>query len=300
MRFVEPPRFPDDARAYELIFQSVRNMTSVNGVYLRSVPVDSFLWRYLHTERAIRDELLLYMPDQPSEHYMVNLPTSFEEYMQKFSSKTRSNLRRSIRKLENDTGRDIKLSRITAPEQVDSFVGLASEVSKKTYQWHLLGSGLRTPEILKRNLRFLAERGWLRCYLLWCGQEVCAFMICHQRNEICHSPTIGYDPRWEQYSVGTILQLHVIEDLFTYNRPIAFDFGAGAGAQKKFFGNTHYLDADIYILRRNLYSYIGCSLHRANNTLALCTNRLFRRLSLKANIKKFIRKVSVSSKTRSD
>jgi Acetyltransferase (GNAT) domain len=296
VRFVEPPQFPNESQAYGPILESLKKMDSVDGLYLRSLRVNSFFWNYLTTNPELRKEFLLYLPEKLSQHYVINLPASFEEYLQKFSAKTRNNLRRIVRKLQKDSRTEVQLSRITSPEQVDSFVDTAVEVSKKTYQWNLLGSGLRKPEVLKRNLRFLAEGGCLRCYLLLCGKEVCAFMICHQRNEICHSPAIGYDPKWESYSVGTILQFLVIEDLFTYDRPAVFDFGTGAGGQKEFFGNAHYLDADIYLLRRRVYTYLACSVHRASNNLAMYTRRLFDHLHLKTPIKKFIRKVSVSAK----
>jgi Acetyltransferase (GNAT) domain len=295
VRFVAPPQFPEESPAYDQILESVKAMKAVDGLYLRALRVDSFFWNYLNTNQGIRKEFLVYLPNKPSEHYLISLPASFEEYMHKFAAKTRSNLRRSLRKLQKDTGAEVRLSRITAPEQVDSFVGSAFEISRKTYQWHIFGSGLRWPEALRRNLRFLAERGWLRCYLLWCGKEVCAFMICHQRNGVCHSPTIGYDPRWERFSAGTILQLLVIEDLFTYDRPALFDFGSGAGAQKEFFGNTHYLDADIYLLRRRAYAHVACSIHRTSNSLTMGTTRLLEGLHLKKRLKRFIRKASIPS-----
>ena len=298
VRFVDPPHFPDESQAYDQILESVKRMNSVDGLYARSLRVDSFFCNYLNTNSGIRKEFLVYRPGNASGHYVINLPASFEEYMQQFSPKTRSNLRRSVRKLQKDTGAEVRLSRITSPEQVDFFVDLAFEISKKTYQWHLLGSGLRSPEVLKRNLQFLAERKWLRCYLLWCGKEVCAFMICHQRNGVCHSPAIGYDPQWEKYSVGTIQQLLVIEDLFTYDRPAIFDFGTGAGAQKEFFGNTHYLDTEVYLLRRSAYAYLACSVHRASNNLTMYTARLFDQLHLKKHIKKFIRKASMRARSR--
>jgi hypothetical protein len=294
VRFVEPPEFPDESQGYDQILEFLKKMDSVVGLYLRSLRVNSFFWNYLTTNPGLGKEFLLYLPDKLSQHYVIKLPASFGEYLQKFSAKTRNNLRRSVRKLQKDNGVDVQLSRITSPEQVDSFVDSAVEISKKTYQWRLLGSGLRSPDTLKRNLRFLAERGWLRCYLLWCGKEACAFMICHQRNEVCHSPTIGYDPKWESYSVGTILQFLVIEDLFVYDRPAVFDFGTGAGGQKEFFGNAHYLDADIYLLRRSVYTHLACSVHRASNTLAVYSRRFFDQLHLKTPIKKFIRKVSVA------
>jgi CelD/BcsL family acetyltransferase involved in cellulose biosynthesis len=239
--------------------------------------------------------VFLYLPHGPSQHFIINLPETFEEYLQKFSAKSRHNLRRSVRKLHNDTGLKVHLSRITFPQQVDAFTDSAVEISKKTYQWRLAGSGLRPPETRKQKFRFLAERGQLRSYLLWCGEEACAFMVGYQRNGVCSCPMIGYDPRWEKYSVGTIMHVLVIEDLFAYNRPKIFDFGTGAGGQKEYFGNASFFDADVYVLRKNPYTRLACGIHKAGSTLAVGTKHVLDHYGLKRRIKKLIRKASVAS-----
>ncbi len=300
VRFVEPPCFPDQAEGFDLLLASLDKFSSADGIFIRSLPLDSFLWNYLKTSPAVSRRFQLYLPKERSQHFVVKLPATFEEYLQKFSSKSRSNLRRSARKLQKDTGSEVRLARITSPEQVDSFVDTAVEISKKTYQWRLAGSGLRETEVLKQSFRFLAERGWLRCYLLWCGEEACAFMICNQRNGICRSPTIGYDPRWEKYSVGTTLQFLVIEDLFVYDRPDIFDFGTGAGGQKEFFGNTFFFDTDIYILKRGVYARLASGVHKAGSILATSAKRVMEHFDLKRRIKKFIRKASVAGAAKEE
>jgi hypothetical protein len=294
VRFAERPHFPDDAQAYDQMLVSIKEMGSVHGFFVRSLPLDSFFYNYLQTSPLVRSEFLLYSSVGKLEHFVVRLPETFEEYLQKFSSKSRSNLRRGARKLQKDTGLEVRLVRITSSDQVDSFVDSAVEISKKTYQWRLAGSGLRVPEVLKRNLKFLAERGRLRCYLLWCGDQACAFMLCDQWNGVCYSPAVGYDPRWEQYSVGTTLQFLVIEDLFVYNRPNVFDFGTGMGGQKELFGNASFFDTDIYILRKGLYTHLASSIHKAGSALATGTKRALDHYDLKKRVKKLIRQASSS------
>lgn len=292
VRFAEPPDFPDDERAFDEMLGSIKEMSDVHGFFVRSLPLDSFFYKYLQTSPLVRGEFLLYSPVGRLEHFVVRLPNTFEEYLQKFSSKSRSNLRRGARKLQKDTGLEVKLARITSPEQVDSFVDAAVAISKKTYQWRLAGSGLRVPEVLKRNFTFLAERGRLRCYLLSCGGEACAFMICDQWNGVCYSPSVGYDPRWEQYSVGTTLQFLVLEDLFVHDRPRVFDFGTGMGGQKELFGNASFFDTDIYILRKGLYTRFASGVHQAGSALATSTKRALAHYDLKKRVKKLIRQAS--------
>jgi hypothetical protein len=294
VRFAAPPVFPDDAEAYDKMLGSIREMGAVHGFFVRSLPLDSFFYKYLQTSPLVRSEFLLYSPVGRLEHFVVRLPDTFEEYLQKFSSKSRSNLRRGARKLQKDTGMEVKLVRITLPEQVDSFVDSAVEISKKTYQWRLAGSGLRVPEVLKRNFKFLAERGRLRCYLLSCGGKPCAFMLCDQWNGVCYSPAVGYDPRWEQYSVGTTLQFLVIEDLFVHDRPNVFDFGTGMGGQKELFGNASFFDTDIYILRKGLYTRLASGVHKAGSALATGTKRALAHYDLKKRVKKLIRQASAA------
>lgn len=295
VRFVEPPHFPEETNAYDQILESLTTLGAMDGFFIRSLRLDSFLWTYLRTSPLIRRNFHLYLPTMRSPHYIISLPKTFEEYLQKFSAKSRSNLRRSVRKLQKDSGSEVRLSRITSPEQVDAFVDSAVAISKKTYQWRLAGSGLRNSEMLKRNFRFLAERGQLRCYLLWCGEHACAFMICHQRNGECHSPAIGYDPNWERHSVGTILQFLVIEDLFVYDPPNLFDFGTGSGGQKEFFGNASFFDTDVYILRRSLYTRLACAAHKSGSMLATGAKRILEHYDLRRRIKNLIRKASVSA-----
>ena len=93
------------------------------------------------------------------------------------------------------------------------FVSKAVAISRKTYQWHLLGLGLRKPEQLERTLTAMAARGWTRCYLLECGGVPTAFMIGYQYRGTYHYVDVGFDPDWEKFSVGTMLHLAVLREL---------------------------------------------------------------------------------------
>lgn len=294
IRFVGIPHFPDDSSAYDCLFTRALQLKQADGIFFESLPTGSFLWSYLQ-ESAFTRKLVRYAPSKTVEHFFISMPASFDEYMGKFSSKTRNTLLRRIRKLEKAAGDKLRLERVTQEDEVDSFVKNAVVVSQKTYQWHLLGLGLRDPERLKAELKFLARQGWARCYLLWCDEKPVAFMLCRQDHSTCYYIDVGFDPDWTQYSPGTVLQLMVLQDVFSFSRPSIFDFGTGEGEHKRFFGNSSYLETDLYLFRPKAYALFACAVHRTSSAVSSLAVGLLDRVDLKKKIKKLIRRKSVAA-----
>lgn len=293
IRFLGLPHFPEETSAYDHLFASALGLKQSEGLFLESLPSNSFLWNYLQ-HNSVTHKLIRYAPSKTVEHFVINVPTSFDEYMTKFSSKTRSTLLRRIRKLEKAAGDKLRLERVTEEAQVDLFVENAVTVSRKTYQWHLLSLGLREPERLKAELKFLARRGWARCYLLWCNEKPIAFMLCRQDPMACYYIDVGFDPDWTQYSPGTVLQLLVLQDLFEFKKPSVFDFGTGEGEHKRFFGTSSYREADLYLLRPKPHALFACTVHRTTSAASSLAVGLLERLDLKKKIKKMVRRRSVT------
>ena len=276
-----PPHFPDDELAYASLFEEVNKLGSdIDGIFIFGLPLNSFLWRYLEESHVISERYIRYLPEKPDQHLLIVMPRSYEEYTQKWSAKTRNTLKRRLRRLEKDLNGQLQLSCVTSSDQVADYVNDAVEVSKKSYQWHLLGLGLRDSVRWQRNLKFLAERGWLRSYLLRCHGVPTAFTICYQDEHNCYSVNFGYDQEWANYSVGTVLHLLALKDLFAHNRPAVVDLGRHSGEHKRLFGNTFYLDCDIYLLRRSLRSVLACNTHRASRIMFGATSSILDRKSV--------------------
>jgi len=293
VRFLGTPDFPADNSVFDQLLMRAVELNGVHGIFFECLRTDSFLWSYLQHSTMTR-KLMPYIPQKPVEHFLISMPASFDEYMGKFSSKTRNTLLRRIRKLERAVEGKLRLERITEESQVDEFVNNAVTISKKTYQWHLLGLGLREPDRMKTDLKFQTGRGWARCYLLWCDKTPTAFMLCRQDHVACYYIDVGFDPDWTQYSAGTVLQLLVLQDLFMFNKPAVFDFGSGAGEHKRLFGNMSYEEADVYLFQRKPYPLLACVVNRAVSGASASVVRLLDRVGLKRTIKKLIRRSSVA------
>ena len=70
---------------------------------------------------------------------------------------------------------------------------------------------------------------------------------------------VGYDPDWAKYSVGSVLQLAVIENLYALKSPPAFfDFSTGYGEHKGRFGNHEQEEVNVLILPVSLRNRPVC------------------------------------------
>jgi hypothetical protein len=272
MRLVGGP--PEPALPFE------RFPEGTEVVIAGSYPVPKRLPRLSILARAIR-----YVPAQYSRQY-VDLTGSFESYLGEFSSKSRSTLRKKVRKFGEFSGGEIAW-RVFHAGTMEDFHRLAFEVSNKTYQARLhLNAAL--PEV-GRFRQELAQYADARGYLLSHGDKPIAYIFCPARDGNLLYQFVGYDPDYEQWSPGTVLQFLVLESLFAEGRFQTFDFTEGEGAHKEFFANRSVLCADIFYFRKALRNFLIVSLHAGLNAAAHGSARLLDRLGLKARIKKLIR-----------
>ncbi len=279
---------PDDQNAYELLFRELLLTEDFDALYLEDTPVDSFLWKFSQSSPSMTNSFWHYVPDAPAPRILLRLEGDFEDYITKFSSKHRKNLKRTVRLFEEQAPGEIELVRIKRPDEVSSFIEQAVEISRKTYQWKLLGLGLRSPEAINQYLTFMAHQGWLRAYLLKCKGSACAFVVGFQYRSHYYLNDMGYDPAWRDFSVGKILQLMLIEDLFKFDRPAVYDLGE-YGAHKEEFGTESHLQGKLFLFRRRIYPGIVRAGHRAGAASTTAASALLDRFGWKKPLKKIVR-----------
>ena len=252
---------PEDEAAYDLIFSELAKPDAgFDALYLEEIPLDSFLWKYLHRSELIRRSFLPYEPAPPSLRLLLRLDGSFEQYMDKFSSKHRKNLLREVKRLRQGALGEARLVRYESPEEVPGFLDQAFEVSRKTYQWTLYRRGLSATDLVRKRALFAAKHQWLRSYLLFCGGRACAFAIAYQYGGRFLLEELGFDRGLAKYSVGTVFQLMTVEDLFSHNRPHVLDFHS-YGKYKEVLSTESYLQGQVFLFRPGMYSRLLRSGH---------------------------------------
>ena len=179
-------------------------------------------------------------------HYIAMEGISFEDYLGRFSGKTRSTLRRKARKLAKEAG-DYTLTEHRSPAQIEAFLDAALPLSAKTYQARLLDAGLPDSEKARKSMISNAECGQIRCFLLWVNEAPIAYLSLPLQGRTLVYAHLGYDPEFARFSPGTVLQLLALERLFAEDAYAYFDFTEGEGAHKAMFG-TDSIECSSFVL----------------------------------------------------
>ena len=281
--------FPEDPDAYDLLFRELdRGGAGFDTLYLEEVPVESFLWKYLQQSQIVRELFVRYQPEAPMPRPVLRVEGTFEQYMAKFNSKHRNTLNRKIKKLKGGALGDMRLSRYESPADVTPFLEQAIAVSRKTYQWSRYGRGLSATDLIRKRLSFAARHGWMRSYLLVAGGQARAFLMGYQYNGRFLLDEIGFDPELASYSVGTVLQMLAVEDLFVYNRPHIFDL-QDYGGYKEVLATECFLQGKLFLFRRGAYAQFLKSGHRSMAAVNRVASSLLAHLNLKSGLKQRLR-----------
>ena len=278
------PNMPAETSFYDMLFDRILQ-AEFDVIQLSHVKTPSFLWSYLRSSPMIRECFSFYTPWGVSSHSLIHLSGSFASYMNKFSPKARKNRRREIRRLR--ACGDMQFMRVTKISQIDEFLEAAHEISQKTWQFvrYRWGIGARDFDVVRSEMHFLAQRGWLRGYLLKCGTVPCSFIIAQQYGQTLYTAAAGVHPDWRSYSAGTVLLLLVLEDLFNENSIQFYDL-AGHAKYKEHFANESYQEALVYLFRRRAYPLLASGIYRTCRVTSRIAGAVLDKLNLKSRVRR--------------
>lgn len=237
---------------------------------------------------ARRKGYLCYIPSQHRRYY-IDLRLTFEEYRNKFSSKTRSTLNRKIRKYAEHSGGEISWKVYRQVDEISDFFNLARAVSKTTYQEKLLDAGMPDSDEFFHEMEHLARQDCVRGFILFHNHQPVSYLYCPIIDKVVIYAYLGYDPRYMAYSVGTVLQWLALEYLFEERAFHFFDFTEGQSEHKKLFATHHVQCANVFFLRDNMRNLLLLGSQRAVDNFSKLVGDTLDQLGLKSKIKKMIR-----------
>lgn len=212
-------------------------------------------YRVLSAPQAGLEALLAQFPDhvmggfQAYRRYYVAMDGSYEEYLARFSGKTRSTLKRKARKLADADGGTLDITEYRTPAELEEYLAAAMPLSRRTYQARLLDAGLPETGAARAEMTALAAADRLRCYILRLRGEPVAYLHLPIAGETVVYAFLGYDSEQARLSPGTVLQMAALERLFAEQRYRYFDFTEGEGAHKAMFGTDHVDACSFFLLR---------------------------------------------------
>lgn len=179
----------------------------------------------------------------------ADLTTGFDAYLDQLSSNTRSAIKRKGKKVAQASGGQLDVRRYSTPEQLADFHAIARRLALGTYQERLMGAGLPdTPDFTQR-MYAMAAAGHVRAWLLFVGGEPAAYLYCPIHDGTAIYEFVGHDSKFNDLSVGAVLQVEALRDLVSEPGVKRFDFTEGDGQHKRQFATGGVECCDLLLLR---------------------------------------------------
>jgi CelD/BcsL family acetyltransferase involved in cellulose biosynthesis len=162
-------------------------------------------------------------------------------------------------------------------------------VFRDTWQAKTFGYTPRDTGPQRRYLCGIAERGWLRSYLLVNDQRPIAFGLGYQYDNVYYFAETGFVQDFSDYGPGTVLMHLFIEDFYHVRRPEILDFGLGDAAYKRSFGNVRREAAAVYLVPSGRWRLV-IALQRAIYAVESKVRRLLIALRLDRAVRKLLKR----------
>ncbi len=291
------PLFADGVNTDEILSALFGYLRTLLGnretLFVLGMELGSPLGRFIQQNADLRKKYQLVPSGKPYHRRLIALPENFDQYIQNLRHGTRKEVRRALRRLEQDPEITIDHRIFNTPEDVAEFLPLAQQVSDKTYQRNLLGLGIRDNAETRRVTTVAAEHGWFQSYLLICNQQPVAFQFGYVYGKTYYAEQTGYDPVWGDKSVGTLVQIYRIRDLIAHGIT-RFDFLYGDNERKRSLSNKHRVEQNIYLIPRKFPLEVLARILRIFNKFSELVGDFIEKWGLKSKIRRYLRKRSVT------
>lgn len=250
----------------ELFVQEICNSLSrreADVAYLNLLRTDSDLFQLAKKLPgfARRDHFCAIRP-----HFTTTIPKTSDEFYRSLGPKTRQELRRKQQKLEKEISGPIRIRCFRETVEFDEAMEHAEQVAKKSYL-RGLGVGFDVGPQTREILRVKAQKGWLRTYILYAGDQPLAFWMGDLIQGTFGGNFTGYDPDIAKYSPGMYIMTKVIEEFCNAKDGAVtkIDFGPGGAPYKASLGKSEADEAAVHIFSRSLKG-VGLNLLRSLTT----------------------------------
>jgi CelD/BcsL family acetyltransferase involved in cellulose biosynthesis len=95
-------------------------------------------------------------------------------------------------------------------------------------------------------MRFLADHGWLRFYILYISDSPCAFLSGQLYNKTFYCQYLDYHPEFASFSVGSVLTAQVFQNLATGGVE-RIDLGEGGQEHNRRLGCQMSEEATVHV-----------------------------------------------------
>ena len=159
----------------------------------------------------------------------IQLPGSWEAYLETISRKLRYNIRFYGSKLEADHPGLVHFVGVTDPRELDNAMERLTELIRRRCRAKRLSTDFDDPTFLNFHqaiAHLSLDRGWLRFYTLIVKDQVIALIYDFCYKDRIYGYNAGYDIEWSGYGPGRLLMAYSIQKAIQEAATV-YNFGRG-------------------------------------------------------------------------
>jgi CelD/BcsL family acetyltransferase involved in cellulose biosynthesis len=204
-----------------------------NVCSLETLPRNSLVGRYLS---QLLDRAGWQVLTEEFPNFFVDLPPSWQEYLQCLRPEFRPLLTRYPKRLQSRYS--VRIMRCERAEDLDS--NLQMLFSLHQMRWTGQGkpgafSSMERRDFYSRMSHAFLRRGWLEFWLLQLDNEVVAAQFCFRYGSTVSLLQEGFNPKYASDKIGYALRAHVLQEMIRTGAR-RYDFLGGADQYKLKFG----------------------------------------------------------------
>lgn len=290
------------AVCYQRVLDAIRDgAVSADLIYLAEISEKSGLWQYLRAkDSSVTGWHQRTTTGKEQKLLEYEFGDSYEAWFKSLSKEARRLFRRKLKKLEKKLSGSsggpgsagdslVTLRRYTDPDQVGEFLVHLDRVFPTTWQAKTFGTRPRDTSFDRELLGKAAERGWLRCYVLFAGDKPLSFLLGFQYGDVYEGAETGYDQSWNEFSPGYLLILESMKDLYKHDRPELIDWGFGEGAHKQRVSTAECPAYSLYLLRPSVWLAL-IELQRGLNVVYRHVRGLAERMEIDQQLRRWLKR----------
>jgi hypothetical protein len=237
---------------------------------------------------------LLRYVERSYERRFIDLSGDFNLYLAKFSGRSRSSLKRKVRKFADLSGGTIDWRLYRTADEMMQFHAHARAVSKVSYQERLFDTGIGDDDEFVAAMCALAREDRVRAYVLYLHGVPVSYLYCSAIDGRLEYTHLGFVPEYARHSPGTVLRYLALEQIFAERAFQFFDFSEGDDDHKRLFSTLSVPCANVYYLKCSPRTVVLVLGHRLMSIVSKCADALIDRIGFKTRLRKMLHGVSPS------
>ena len=278
------------------LFRELRAVSGKAVVFLRGVERTGPLNDVVTGSRELRKYFHVVPHGPDYQRCFARIGEGYDTYLSSLGKNSRHDLRRTRKRFLEELDGRYRLCVYTSTEDVARLAEDAEIVSRKTYQWHLLGQRVGRGGTVEEMLRVAAEHDILLSYVLFVDAEPVAFQIGYRFGRVYSAHQTGFDPQWRKWQPGIFLLTEIFLDISRTPDLELFDFQVGDSLEKSRLSNLSRQERHFYLFpaswRGAMLAYTKLGVDAASSSMG----RVAHAFGIKDLVKRRLRRRATAAK----